>query len=274
MSKIVLIPENKEQFKLDCDGLLIGIDNLSINYKTFELEDLKEIKDKEIFVILNKNIHNQDLDLLKETLVKLNDYHIKGVLFYDAAIINLKEKLNLNYDLIWAQEHHTTNYLTADFYFENGVRGMMLSNDITVSEMAKIADTTKMYTMVQLFGYLPIFTSRRPLITNYLKTYQLPEHESYQINKEGKTYPIYQNNHGTVIYSPFILNGLEESLVLNKKVDYIILNSYMVSYIADIIPLFKNINEDNKDEMISKIATFGNFGKGFLNQETIYRVKK
>ena len=272
MSKIVIIPETKEQFNLDCDGLLIGIENLSINFKTFEIDTLKEIKDKEIFVLLNKNIHNSDLPLLEETLIRLNDYHIKGVLFYDVAIINLKNRLDLNYDLIWAQEHHTTNYLTANFYYNNGVSGMMLSNDITVSEMVEICEKTKMYTMVQLFGYVPIFTSRRPLVTNYLKTYHLDEKTCYQINKEGKTYPIKENNHGTVIYSPFILEGLEESLVL--KVDYIILNSFGIPYIEEIISLFKNINSKNKDQMLKQLNQYSNLGKGFLNQETIYRVKK
>ena len=43
---------------------------------------------------------NKDLDKLEQTLIKLNDYKITGVIFYDMAIPNLKKKLNLNFDLI------------------------------------------------------------------------------------------------------------------------------------------------------------------------------
>ena len=64
---------------LACDGVIIGIKDLSVNMPAyFNLEDLKTI-DKEVFVCLNKNMHNSDIDYLKKTLIKLNNYNIKGL---------------------------------------------------------------------------------------------------------------------------------------------------------------------------------------------------
>ena len=49
---------------------------------------------------------------LEELLLNLNKYSIKGVLFYDIGVLNIYNRLNLNYDLVWAQEHLTTNFNT------------------------------------------------------------------------------------------------------------------------------------------------------------------
>ena len=120
--KTLIMPSNLKQVKLNCDGVIIGIKGLSINMPIyFELEDLKNIN-QEIFVCLNKNMHNKDINLLKDTLIKLNDYNIKGVIFYDLAIPNLAKKLNLNYDLVWSQEHMTNNYYTINFWYEQGIK--------------------------------------------------------------------------------------------------------------------------------------------------------
>ena len=71
----LLIPQNEEEIyelKEYYDGLILSVENLSINYKTFSLDKIKEIiknvKNKEIFINLNKNMHNKDIPLLKETL--------------------------------------------------------------------------------------------------------------------------------------------------------------------------------------------------------------
>ena len=45
-------------------------------------------------------------------LLEIEKLKIKGIIFYDIAIINLKQKHNLQTSLVWAQEHLTTNYQT------------------------------------------------------------------------------------------------------------------------------------------------------------------
>ena len=71
MSKILIMPSNKKQFELDCDGIIVGIKGLSTNITCFELKDLKNIK-KDIFVSLNKNMFNSDIEYLKKTMLELN----------------------------------------------------------------------------------------------------------------------------------------------------------------------------------------------------------
>ena len=81
------------------DAYLLPVDNYSINYpNTFSIEDIKTIKQlgKEVFVIINKNIHNNELEGLRTLLLSVDKLNIEGIIFYDLAILNLKNKLNLN----------------------------------------------------------------------------------------------------------------------------------------------------------------------------------
>lgn len=271
MGKILIMPNNKNQLNIKCDGIIVGIKNLSVGVLELDINEIKNIKNKEIFVSLNKNISNSELDYLKEILLELNKINIKGVIFYDVGIVNLKEELNLKYDLIWSQCHHTTNNKTAEFW-ANYVDGVWISNDITLNEMIKMSDT-KLYTMVTLFGYLPMFVSKRPLISNYLNTFNLESKNKYYISKEGKKYPIYENN-GVQVYTDFVLNGLKESLILNK-IDYFVLNGLDIDNFDKIVELFLTVNENNIEEYEQKLKELiTNLGKGFLYQETIYKVKK
>jgi len=275
--KTLVMPSSLEIIdKLNCDGVVIGINKLSINMPCyFELEDLSKIKNKEIFVSLNKNMHNKDLELLKDILIKLNDYNIKAVIFYDIAIPNLAKKLSLNYDLVWSQEHMTNNYYTTNFWYNNWCKYTWVSNDITLREMKEIKENTDSKLMVTLFGYIPMFASLRPLVKNYLKTFDLKDESKINyIEKEGKMYPLINNELGTICYTDFILNGLKEKLLLDY--DYIVLNSFLIDddKFIKVLDIFNQVNSDNVDKLESVInSMFDNTKKGFFYEETVYKVK-
>ena len=275
--KTLVIPSSLEIInKLNCDGVILGIKDLSVNMPFYiDIDDIQNIENKEIFIALNKNMHNCDLKLLKETLIKLNDYNIKGVIYYDISIVNYYQELDLNYDLVWNQEHMTNNYYTTNFWYENGVKYTWVSNDITLREMHEIRENTKAKLMVTLFGYLPIFDSRRHLVKNYLKTFSISsDNELNYMSKEGKTYPLVDDKQGTTCYSDFILNGLSEKLLLNY--DYIVLNSFLIDdeKFISVLDIFNTVNKDNvkeKEEEINEM--FSNTKKGFFYEETVYKVK-
>ena len=271
MSKILIMPSNQKQLEIKSDGVIVGIKDLSVGVLELDVSAIKNINDKEVFVSISKNISNKELDYLKKVLLELNKINIKGVIFYDLAIPDLKEELNLKYDLIWNQCHHTTNSKTALFW-ANYVEGVWISNDITLEEMKKMSNVN-LLTMVTLFGYLPMFVSKRPLISNYLKTFNLDSKSKYYLSKEGKKYPIFENT-GVQVYTDFVLDGLKESLVL-KNIDYFVLNGLDIENLEKVFELFKNLNEDNLESSKRELnELIPNLGKGFLYQETIYRVKK
>jgi len=280
MSKLITIPSSIDEVnetKTLVDGYIIGIKDMCVN-SNFNIEDLSilnEFSDKDIFINLNKNILESEIDKVREILIDLNNYNIKGVLFYDIGILNIYNKLNLKYDLIISQEHALTNTATVNYWCANGIKCAYLSSDITINEVSEIKKSSDCKVMVNLFGYLPMFVSRRHIVKNYLDYFKLDDNSSINyIEKEGAIYPIIDNNVGTQVYSGNILNGIKYSLI---NLDYIVLNSFNIDLdkFIDVIKMFISVNEKNILEYDDKINNmFPNVDYGFLERKTIYKVGK
>ena len=245
---------------------LVPLSDFSINYEnTFSIDEIRDlIKIKPVFVVMNKNIHNSELENLKEKLLELENLDILGIIFYDIAFVNLKQKLKLETDLVWAQEHLVTNYQTINYWYEKGAHYAYLSAELTKKEMDDIVLKSKAKLFVNVFGYLPMFTSRRNLVKNYISSFNLKDNfDLKKISKEGKDYIIVDKTIGTTVYSDYILNALDENF---SNYDYIVFNSNFISD-EDFFDVLTNYKE-------GKISYKFPFNHGFLYEETIYKVKK
>ena len=279
--KLITLPSSIDEIEKTrdlVDGFIIGIKDMCVNtnFCIDDLSILSSLNGLDIFISLNKNMHNSDLVKVESILLELNNYPIKGVLFYDIGVLNIYNRLNLNYDLVWAQEHLTTNFNTINYWYKKGAKYTLISNDITFDEIKDIENNANSTLMVNLFGYLPMFVSKRHIVRNYLNQFGLSDNSSVNyMEKEGNTYPIIDNNVGTFCYSAYILNGIKYSLNLN--VGYAILNSFNIDTdkFIEVVKMFKSVNKSNVLEYESKINDmFGNTNYGFLDTKTIYRVKK
>lgn len=283
MSKIVVIPNDKDNIQklLDKDILLlIGIEGYSVNTLNIKFDEIKKIvsKNNNIFLSLNKNIFNSELKDVESLLIEISKLNIKGLFYYDVAIINIVNRLNLKINLIWSAEHLTTNYFTINYWQENGINGVFLSNEITKDEIIDITKNTNCNIFVQLFGYIPMYLSKRHAVKNYLNHFKLDLNSSkYYLFKEEKKYSIVDNNDGTIIYTNFMINGLKEYVELYDKIEYSIINGYDIESdkLFCIIDIFNKVNKDNVNELDDKVCKmYNNLEKGFMYEETIYRVKK
>lgn len=283
--KLLIMPKSIDQIESlieDIDGVIVGIKDLSINQPAyFTLDEIKKINEiiknngKEIFVSLNKNMFNKDLEILEYTLLQLDNLKLNGILYYDIAIVNFKKNLKLVTPLVWNQEHLTTNYLTSNFWYEYGAKYTMLSSEITIDEINEIALNANAKTMVPIFGYLPMFVSRRHLVKNYLDTFKIKDDSNINyIEKENKTYAIIDSDDGTIAYSNKCLNGINETLKLN--VDYIVLNSFNINNATfrRVVSMYNIVNESNVQEFKEEIDKMLDTDTGFLYKETVYEVKK
>ena len=197
-------------------------------------------------------------------IVSIGSFEIRwySVLMLVAIFIGLflvkKEayRLNLKYDLVWSQEHLTTNYFTCNYWYSKNVKYAYLSSEITIKEVNEIKKNTHQLLMYNVFGYLPMFASRRHLVKNYLTTFNLKGNDDYYIRLNDKKYKIIDNNNGTIAYSNYILNIIDDLDSLD--VDYVVYNSFMIPDILDVL------NGNNKYEKVL----------GFAYDETIYKVKK
>jgi putative protease len=218
---------------------------------------------------------NKDLKQLRKILIDLDELKINGILYYDISIVNIRKEEKLVTPLVWNQEHLTTNYLTSNFWYEQGAKYTMLSSEITLEEVKEIEEKANAKLMMPIFGYLPMFVSRRHLVKNYLETFNLEDNSKINyIEKEGKVYAIIDDELGTRAYSNKCLNGIIESLNLN--IDYAVLNSFNISdkVFREVVFMYSVVNETNALEFKEKINEMLDTDLGFLYKETVYKVKK
>ena len=277
MKKIMIAPKNKDMIlkTMDkVDAYLLGVENFSVNVPcSFSLEEIKEIKDilkkqkKEIFLSLNKNMFSSDLQNLEVCLEKIEELFIDGICFYDVSIPSIMKRRNFKTPLVWSQEHFTTNYLTMNYWFDSGVTFTQLSNEITKEEIDEIRKNTKMKLISQVFGYIPMFYSKRPLVTNYKKVFSLEEKSDiYYMEQEGKKYPLREIGTSFEGYYADILNAYLE--VDTLSVDYLLFNSFLIEE-ESFIEVLRCYREKDK-ESLEKLYPLEN---GFFHTKTVYRVK-
>lgn len=270
----VLIKINKEEELLyPASGYILGVRNYSICFsKSFSLDEIKKIKDenrdKKIFVSLNRLIFNDELELYKNTLKKLDDMNLDGIIVGDIAALTY----NLKTRLILDQMHLNNSSYSIKHYFDNNVSGFVLTNDITLDEINKIKENNKNAVLFkQVFGLPHLSTSRRKLVSNYLNYFKLNKDSNlYEIkenNKDGSYY-IYEDYFGTHILSKYPINLLKYINLLD--VDYFIFDSFLLKTNEFVYDAFYT-----KDLSLNeKINDTFNANEGFINKETIYKVKK
>ena len=270
MSKLLVKVDKRENIdevlKLDIGGIILSYDDLAVASNFYvNMDDIKEIRkktDKIIVVSLNKMMHNKDLAKLEEVLIELDRIKVDMVLFYDVAIIEIKKKLGLDIPLIISQEHLNTSINSNEFYFEQGVEGSLISSDITKEELLEIRKKTDKIIMFTGYGYLPIFYSRRYLITNYFAYIKKEKQgDCYFIRNNDDFYPIVQDEYGTIIYTKEPVNLVNELDDLDD-IDYIVIDGFKASDLVDVIKDF-----------IKKKKMNGLY-QGFFHTKSIYKVKK
>lgn len=289
MKKIV-VPRNLENIDdmlFFADAFLFGVESLSVHFEnTYSLEQLKPVilklkdKGKDVFLSCNKNYDRNDLSILESCLREIETLPIAGVFFYDLAVLELVKEKKLNITLVWDQEHMTTNYFSANFYEKEGVQGICLSTNLTLNEIESIKKKTNMFCITPVFGYYPMFESKRHLVKTYLETFSLESSNGYyQIEKEGKIYPIMDHNLGTTVYTSVPLNAVKESKLLKEQgMDYLMFQEKLLDHslfvkILECYNQYLNSGEQKWIEQVDQLLE-GKYDLGFLYKETIYRVKK
>lgn len=276
--------KNKKNLE-NTSGLILSLKDYSVQSSiTYTLEEIKEIVKTnptlEIFINLNKNFFNDEIETLKEVLLELDTLNIKGIFFYDLAILQLKKELGLKTDLVWSQTYMVNNYKTCNYYYSKGVKYALISKEITLEEIKEILRESKTTCMVETFSIPSVAFSKRKLLTNYYTDLRkTPKKELSIIEKATNTeYKVEEDDLGTNFY----LNTLTNASSVIKDLyeancPYIILREYGIAE-----DLFSNILVDTKKyiegncqdkEYIEKYK-YLTTSTNFFFKKTIYRVKK
>lgn len=265
MNNLIIVPNKKEDIDIilskDIEGIILGVKDLSIYNLELTIEEIIAMSNKtnkKIIIAINRMLHNKDIIKVKEVLNKIKDTSIDAILFYDVGVIKIANDINLNKELILSQEHLNASINSNNYYYKRGIRGSHITSDITKEELLDIKNNTKLNIYYTVYGYLPIFYSRRLLLTSYFNYIDKEKRDNiYFIYDKENKYTIIERDYGTIIYSPLVnlINYKEELKGIYKIID--------LSNIEDTSIIDKFINKDKID----------NTYVGFFNTKTIYKLK-
>ena len=283
MTKLLVIPNEKTDcFDLlkQCDGLILPIEDMSIHYSHYYtvteacqlISQCKEMG-KEVFVSLNKNIHQAELKRLDQVLASLPLKDITGLLFADVCF----PAKQLDVPLVFAQEHFTTNYKTINYWKQYGVAYAYLSGELTMEELLTIIGQAEVKTMVPVFGYLPMTTTYRTLTQNYLEyTKQQRDGMLYYLESNDQYYPLYEQKQGSFLLSSHVLDLYQELPIFSQAAcDYVVMNgTHFDGDFLSLVKLYANRLRDETEDQTERVKQLIGHptDKGFLYKETVYRV--
>ena len=133
------------------DGFVLPLKDYSVDYRNYytldEIENIISRTNKKIFIVMNKMMENEDIENLKDILVRIDKLNISGIYFYDLSILELKKELKLNVDLVWNNTHMVTNYSSCNYYYDEGCKYSYLSNEITLDDILLINKVKNIMTL-------------------------------------------------------------------------------------------------------------------------------
>ena len=281
--KLLIEPSTKNNLYSEyVDGIILPLENYAVeSVITFSLAEIKEISKNsncEIFIKINKNLLNEDIEDVTKKLKELDKLNITGVFFYDLAILELKTELKLKLDLIWNQTHMVNNYRTCDYYFNHGVKYALLGKEITLDEIIEIINKSKITSMVEVVSKPSVAFSKRKLVTNYYKDLGKDINTDIIVKEKvtNSNYEFIEDSNGTSIFLDKITNGTSVIKDLYKaNCKYIIFREYGIDNFKDLVIDTKEYieNKCSDDKYISKYKKLGD-STNFFFKKTIYRVKK
>lgn len=254
-SKILININNLDEIekykKIGIDNFLFAVDEFSIGYKTFALDDIPD----GAILYINRVMDTKTMDDFKSIIPKLKRF--SGVIFEDLGVFEVLK--NTDIKLIWFQNHFTTNFASMNYYLHHGCTSAVISNEITESEIKTLIEQFKGKLIFNVLGKNNIMYSRRTLLSNFNKHEHLDDYNDMELHTKNNTFFAREDEYGTLIFNDEYFNYIPLANTLNEDdlMSYLILN-------LDLLP-------EEIDEIISG-KEFGN--QGFLHKKTVYKMSE
>lgn len=259
MNKFLLLINDLNEIeyykKLGINNFAIGLKNYSVfTSKSYDLKDI--IKIDNVFIFINKILNNREVNDIKN-MFKIVPKNIKGVIISDLGLFNFFNEKKI--DVILNLRHFGTNYESVNNFLNLGFKSYILSNEITKEEIKKITDNTIKPVIIEVLSHNIVSYSKRKLISNYNEYYNENVENNIIINDKisNSNFIVNEQPAGTIFATSEIYDA-RELLNLNNILYFFINSSFIKKEIIEKFLTNKNIENSNK---------------GFLNKETIYKVK-
>ena len=195
--KYLIIPNKKElKSYSDFNAFILPLKNYSIGYNVyFDIDEINELsKSYEIYVIMNKFLHMKIYDF--EKLYPKFNKDVKFIV-EDIGLVNIIDKERL----VLYENHILSNYKAINYLASLDINNVVINNDLTIDELKEIISKCSSNMFYHYIAKNSIMYSRRNLVSNYNKYYDLDEREEYVLKEKvsNKELEIKEEEDGSIV---------------------------------------------------------------------------
>lgn len=255
-----------EKLKFACiygaDAVYIGgqIFGLRASAKNFSIKDMEEgikfahERGKKVYVTINIIPHNEDLKELPEYLKKLNELKVDAVILSDPGTLMYVRKYAKDLEVHLSTQANNTNYMSANFWYEQGVQRIVMARELSFKEIKEIKENVPEDLELEGFihGAMCISYSGRCLLSNYMANRDANRGEcahpcrwNYYIVEEkrpGEYIPVTEDEKGTYFFNSKDLCMVKHiPEVINSGINSLKIEGRMKSiyYVANTVRVYR-----------------------------------
>ncbi|MGN0702305.1 MAG: U32 family peptidase [Lentihominibacter sp.] len=203
---------------------------------------------------MNVYAHNEDIKPLGDYLKKIRDIPIDAFIVSDPGVIAVIRENIPDAELHLSTQANMTNYVTAGFWHEMGIKRIVLARELMLDEIREIREKTPDSLELEGFvhGAMCISYSGRCLLSNFMTGRDANRGEcahpcryKYRLEEEkrpGEYWPVDEDNRGTYIFNSKDLCLLEHvPLLIDAGITSFKIEGRMKSifYLAHVIKAYR-----------------------------------
>lgn len=195
-----------------CGGTAYGLRAKAGNFTLEELAkgvQMAHAKGKRVYVTVNIIPHNEDLEDLDDYLRDLASVHVDALIVSDPGILTIAQRVVPSMEIHLSTQANTTNWATAQFWFDHGVSRIVLARELSIDEIRSISDRVSGEIETFIHGAMCISYSGRCLLSNYMTHRDANRGDCAQAcrwkyhlveeTRPGQYMPVYEDDQGTHI---------------------------------------------------------------------------
>jgi len=205
-----------------------------------------------VYVTVNIFPRYDDLERLSEYFIDLKQLGANAIIISDPGILAMAKKLVPNIPLHLSTQANTTNWLSVQFWKDQGVSRINLARELSFSEIEYIKKKTDMEIEIFIHGAMCISYSGRCLLSNYLTHRYSNRGECSQPcrwryflmeeKRPGMYFPVFEDDHGSYILSSKDLCLIEHiPRLIEAGIDSLKIEGRMkgISYVGNVVRIYR-----------------------------------
>ncbi|NLI58241.1 MAG: U32 family peptidase [Clostridium sp.] len=209
---------------------------------------------KKVYLTMNIFPHNEDIEGMPEFIEKVSSIGIDAIILSDPGVFSLVKEAAPDMNIHLSTQANNTNWLSAKFWYENGVKRIVLARELSLKEIRQIKDKLPEDFELEIFihGAMCISYSGRCLLSNYMAYRDSnrglcahPCRWKYHLVEEkrpGEYFPVMEDERGTFIFNSKDLCMIEYIPdIINSGVTSLKIEGRMKSsfYVATVVKAYR-----------------------------------